>query len=184
MVAKSKSKSKLVQKPAQPPLQVDAPKPRRGRPPIRPNPLDPGIVDRICDGLIEGHSLGKVCEPMDMPHWTMVYRAMAKDENFARKIARARELQQEVEVERIIEMADEANAENWQVVKLRIWARQWRASKLAPKKYGDKQITEVTGADGGPIQLEARRIDPREMTPEQRQVLAGLIKGAVGEGDA
>jgi hypothetical protein len=35
-------------------------------------------------------------------------------------------------------MADKATAEDWQVVKLRIWARQWRASKLAPKKYGEK----------------------------------------------
>jgi hypothetical protein len=29
---------------------------------------------------------------------------------------------------------------------------QWRASKLAPKKYGDKVQQEVSGPDGGPVQ--------------------------------
>ena len=35
-------------------------------------------------------------------------------------------------------MADAATPEDWQVVKLRIWARRWRASKLAPKVYGER----------------------------------------------
>jgi hypothetical protein len=29
-------------------------------------------------------------------------------------------------------------------------ARKWLASKLAPKKYGDKVSAEVSGPDGGP----------------------------------
>jgi hypothetical protein len=31
-------------------------------------------------------------------------------------------------------------------------ARKWLASKLAPKKYGDKVAAELSGPDGGPIQ--------------------------------
>jgi hypothetical protein len=31
-------------------------------------------------------------------------------------------------------------------------ARKWLASKLAPKKAGDKIAAEVSGPDGGPIQ--------------------------------
>jgi hypothetical protein len=30
---------------------------------------------------------------------------------------------------------------------------QWRAAKLAPKKYGEKIQAEHTGADGGPMQF-------------------------------
>jgi hypothetical protein len=59
-------------------------------------------------------------------------------EEFQNAIASARASQQEVMADDNVDMADKATAEDWQVVKLRIWARQWRASKLAPKKYGDK----------------------------------------------
>ena len=36
--------------------------------------------------------------------------------------------------------------------RLRVDTRKWLMSKLAPKTYGDKVQTEVTGANGGPIQ--------------------------------
>ena len=37
--------------------------------------------------------------------------------------------------------------------KLRVDARRWLASKMAPKKYGDKVQAELTGAGGGAIQV-------------------------------
>jgi len=36
--------------------------------------------------------------------------------------------------------------------RLMIEARKWLASKLAPKKYGEKIAAEVSGPDSGPIQ--------------------------------
>ena len=73
-----------------------------------------------------------------MPHQAAVYLSMAQDDVFQRRIARAREAQQEAIIDGTIDLADTANPENVQVVKLQIWARQWRAAKLAPKKYGDR----------------------------------------------
>jgi hypothetical protein len=54
-------------------------------------------------------------------------------------------------MERCIELADSATPENWQVIKLQIWARQWRASRLFPKRWGDRASMEITGRDGAPI---------------------------------
>ena len=34
-------------------------------------------------------------------------------------------------------------------------ARKWAASKLAPKRYGERIAQEITGADGGPVKTEA-----------------------------
>ena len=48
-------------------------------------------------------------------------------------IARAREAQQHALVDQTVAMADAATVENWQLVRLQIQARQWRAGKLAPK---------------------------------------------------
>jgi hypothetical protein len=85
-----------------------------------------------------------------MPDYSMVYRAMAKDAAFANAIARAREAQQEAIIDGTIDLADEATPETVHVAKLQIWARQWRAAKLAPKKWGDKieidAKVEATGA--------------------------------------
>ena len=38
-----------------------------------------------------------------------------------------------------------------------LFRSKWAAAKLLPKKYGDRTTTEITGANGAPIQLEAKR---------------------------
>lgn len=115
----------------------------------RPTPADlddPTVVDELCSRIAEGRGILEVCGDEDMPNHATVYRRMAKDQDFATAIARAREAQQHSEAERCVQMADRATAEDWQVVKLRIWARQWRAAKLAPKTYGDKLGVENSGS--------------------------------------
>ena len=109
----------------------------------RPSVYADGILIQICDGLSQGLSIKAVCEPDTMPHFTEVYREMKKSQDVATAIAQAREAQQDFIADEIIEMADLATPENVNVVKLQIWARQWRAAKLAPKKYGDKQTIDV-----------------------------------------
>jgi hypothetical protein len=77
---------------------------------------------------------------------------MAEVPAFAERVSKARAAQQDREIEECVLMADQATPEDWQVVKLRIWARQWRASKLAPKKYGDK--LELSGDAENPIAVQ------------------------------
>lgn len=115
---------------------------------------DPAVVEAICDRLIAGKSMADICKDADMPAESTVYLKMAKDEAFRSAIARARELQQDAEIDRTIDMADAATGDDWQVVKLRIWARQWRAMKLSPKKYGDATTVKHADADGGKIELD------------------------------
>jgi hypothetical protein len=40
---------------------------------------------------------------------------------------------------------------------------RWRASKIAPKLYGDKVQTEVTGVDGGPLQITVQYVSPKKV---------------------
>lgn len=124
-------------------LEADAPK-RRGRPRVRPSIYDPGMLDKVCDELIAGRSILKICESEDFPHHVEIYREMHRHPDLFQVIAKAREAQQDFIADELIEMADLATPEDVNVVKLRIWARQWRAAKLAPKKYGDKQVVDIT----------------------------------------
>jgi hypothetical protein len=40
---------------------------------------------------------------------------------------------------------------------------RWRASKIAPKLYGDKVQTEVTGAEGAPLQITVQYVSPKKV---------------------
>ncbi len=118
--------------------------------------MTPEQLDEICAKLASGESV-KQLDRDGLIKERDFYRMMAGDEAFRSRIVRAREAQQEYEADQCVNMADEATPEDWQVVKLRIWARQWRASKLAPKKYGDKVQAEVTGRDGGALTVQIVR---------------------------
>lgn len=64
-------------------------------------------------------------------------------------------------------LAIKAAPENIQRSRLRVDARKWTASKLKPKKYGDKVTNEHSGPDGSPIEHKwtTEIVDPNA-TPE------------------
>ena len=111
-----------------------------GRSVARPSLDDPAVVEALCDRIASGEGIAEICAKKDAPSEREVYRRMGKDEIFASRIARAREAQQEFEADHCVTLADKATAEDWQIIRLRIWARQWRASKLAPRKYGTEKL--------------------------------------------
>lgn len=125
------------------------------------------IGDEICERLINGESLRKICSDECMPNTATVCRWLAKHEAFREQYARAREAQADTLADEILDIADDGRNDTYQdedgndrtnheVIarsKLRVDARKWLASKLAAKKYGDKVQQEHTGPDGAPIDL-------------------------------
>lgn len=130
----------------------------------RPSDFTPEIANEICDRLAKGESLRSICEGDKqtsgnyMPSRTSVSRWLsggeAWNEAFRIQYAHARDVQADTLFEEILDIADEACVDGVaaQRNRLRVDARKWAASKLAPKKYGDKLTTEVTGANGGPVE--------------------------------
>ncbi len=133
----------------------------------RPKPTDPGIIDAICEGLIAGKSIREVCSPNTMPAVSVLYVEMSRNEELRNAIARARELQQDAIIDQTVDMSDDATPEDWQVVRMRIWARQWRAAKLAPKKYGEKQQVEHSGQIDIGVELTERLAAARKKAAEE-----------------
>lgn len=80
----------------------------------------------------------RICEAEEMPNRSTVIRWMAADDEFASKCARAREMQADLMDDLILETADASTPETAASDRVKISAYQWRASKLQPKKYGDK----------------------------------------------
>jgi hypothetical protein len=145
----------------------------------RPSDYSDAIADEICEKLSKGASLLTICDDEGMPHPRTVYRWLANDKNedFRHKYAHAREAQADRYAYEIIQIADDGRNDtqldedgNLRVdhdhiarSRLRVDARKWYASKLAPKKYGDKLQTELSGPDGGPIPISAAKLSDDEL---------------------
>jgi hypothetical protein len=61
---------------------------------------------------------------------------------------------------------------------VKIATAQWRAMKIAPRLYGDRSRTEITGADGGPVSVAA--VDLRNLSDADLASMQMLMAKAVG----
>tara|TARA_R100001086_G_C11694547_1_gene219570 strand:- start:3 stop:410 length:408 start_codon:yes stop_codon:yes gene_type:complete len=130
----------------------------------RPTDYNEAIAAHICSEMAGGRSLRSICEDEGMPGRSTVFQWLAKHKEFADQYARAQEDRTTAFAEDIIEIADDGNAEDVQRAKLRVDARKWLMSKMAPKKYGDKVTQELTGEGGGPVQhrFEVEFVGPQK----------------------
>lgn len=114
--------------------------------------------------MSDGQSLRKICMADDMPASSTVYLWLTKHPEFSEKYTRASEDRAHALAEEALEIADDSsgdwiktedgerlNSEHVQRSRLRVDTRKWFASKLAPKKYGEKVQQEHSGPDGAPL---------------------------------
>lgn len=137
----------------------------------RPTDYTKDIAENICEKISGGLSLRAICAEAGMPARGTVYRWLIENADFQDQYARAREKQADYFAEEIIEIADSAEAESAAVskAKLQIDARKWAASKIAPKKYGDKTELDVKSSDGS--MRPSVRLDAEEFRKIAEDVL-------------
>jgi len=143
----------------------------------RPTTYTPELTDIICERLASGESLRSISRDSDMPACSTMFKWMREHEQFSKQYVKAKEESADALVEDMLDIADnqvtqplmidgkpvEINGEVVMVkdavgvnhARLRVDTRKWAASKLKPKKYGDKVQQEVSGPDGGPIETKA-----------------------------
>jgi hypothetical protein len=148
----------------------------------RPKKYTEELADEIFERMIGGEHIVQICNDEAMPGRSTVYRWMDDYPEFGTRIARAREGLADHVAWQILDMAsrstnDTANADR---VKLAAW--QWHAARLAPKKYSEKVMTEVSGPDGGAIKTESvTRIDTRDLDESQREALKAALSAVVNK---
>ena len=142
----------------------------------RPTNYNTEIAARICEGLSEGLSLRSICRADDMPALATIFNWLRVHKEFVEQYAIAKEESADAMVEDMLDIADNQVAQPLIVdgipfaidgkpvmvkdavsvnhAKLRVDTRKWAASKLKPKKYGDKIMQEITGKDGGEIEIK------------------------------
>ncbi len=140
----------------------------------RPSEYTQEVADTICECLALGMSLRKICEQEGMPSKSTVFNWLGIHPLFLDQYRRARELQAETHVDDIIDIADGATDSG--LAKVRIDARKWHASKIAPKKYGDRVALEHEGEIG----LNVARVSNRDRAKAMAALLAKARKGDHG----
>lgn len=130
----------------------------------RPSTYSEEIAAKICSLIADGQSLRSICKADNMPASSTVFLWLASHKDFSEQYARARDAQAEALAEEILEISDDGtndwmerkgedgeslgwqlNGEHVQRSRLRVDARKWLASKLAPKKYGERLDVEHGG---------------------------------------
>jgi hypothetical protein len=135
----------------------------------RPTLYTEEIAKYICDRTSTSNaSLKTICAELEIGVRTVLDWLHSKQE-FSHMYAKAKELQADFLAEEIIEIADDSSQdlkgyddfgnplENKEFVnrsRLRVDARKWVASKLKPRKYGDKIEQEHTGNIKGGLSPE------------------------------
>jgi hypothetical protein len=99
----------------------------------------------MLERLACGEPLITICEETGMPSQGAVYQRTEADPVFLSRYVRARERQADGCFDRIMREAAATDADP-QLLRIKIDALKWAASKLLPKKYGEK--IEMTGAVG------------------------------------
>lgn len=129
----------------------------------RPSSYTPEMGLRICERLANGESLRAICRDAGMPDRVTVHRWIINDEGgFRNQYAHSKEIGMDEMAEECLAISDEpvgsldnGATDNGAVAKqrLQVDTRKWFLSKIVPKKYGDRSAMELTGANGGPLEV-------------------------------
>ena len=145
------------------------------------------IMDRIMAELETGRSLVQVCKDEGMPDRETVSRWMRDDPAYAAKYAYARAMQADT---LFSEMADvehkvQAGTMDSHAARVVLDSMRWRASKLAPKVYGDRldvSVSDTRISISGALQAaQARLVDVVDVT---HRALPGIVQDVQGDDDA
>lgn len=115
------------------------------------------VMDLICTQLAtSSHGLAHILRSNpDLPTYSVITDWLAEDDDLASKYARAKADQADFLADELTQIADETPPMDgdgkrmdstfvaWQ--RNRIDVRKWAASKLKPKKYGDRTAVDVAG---------------------------------------
>lgn len=141
------------------------------RPVGRPSKYKPEYCEQILELGKQGKSIAQMAAAFDVDK-ASVYRWADEEEAFRTALARARTYSQtwwEDKAQQNLGTRD-FNAQLW----LKSVASRFRDD------YTEKQVTEVSGPDGGAIKTETvTKIDTRGLDDEQRDILKAALMAAV-----
>lgn len=142
----------------------------------RPTKYSQALADKICARLAMGESMRSVSRDPAMPVPSTMFKWIRERPEFSKQYTKAKEESADALYEDLIDIADDGsndwmekndpdnpgyqfNGEHYQRSRLRLDTRKWMASKMKPKKYGDRQALDVGGQKENPLTIFLESID-------------------------
>lgn len=140
----------------------------------RPTKYTPEVAHEICSRLAAGESLLQITKDDHLPCKATIFNWLFDDQHqdFLDNYEKARSMQAESFAEELMDIADDGrndwmekynkdgefegyiiNGEHIQRSRLRVDARKWIASRLLPKRYGDR-VDHLVGGGDKPVELK------------------------------
>jgi hypothetical protein len=109
------------------------------------------LFDRICDLVGDGKSVREVCELSGMPDRATFNGWRKRTPELQDQYALCRVDREDAIFDDILWISD--NEKDSKKAKVMIDAREWTLARMNGKKYGNRTMSEITGADGAAMQL-------------------------------
>lgn len=134
-------------------------RPEELKPMGRPTIYNEALAEEICNGIASSNQgLQALCD--QYPHWPdrgSIFIWMRKYPDFFNRYTKAKEQQAEVQVDYMLALANEPHKyidpetgiqrTDVPLLRVKMDAIKWQASKLAQKRFGDKTETVVTNPE-------------------------------------
>ena len=123
----------------------------------RPSIYSQELTDIVCARIADGQSLRRISRDEGMPGLTTIFTWLREYPEFRDQYELAKASQADAMEDDMLDIADmppamtpdgKVDSADVAHMRLRIDTRKWIASKLKPKKYGDKIEQEIKGEIG------------------------------------
>jgi hypothetical protein len=133
----------------------------------RPSSYSQELADEICDRLSHGETLRSIiASSPHLPSRTTIYRWNADNQDFRNQYTKARAEQADYYAELIVD--ESYSSHDAAIGRLRVDALKWAASKMAPKKYGDK--IEIETAQPLTLAFQLPKREPEQVQLESNNI--------------
>lgn len=148
----------------------------------RPTKYDPEVANAICRYIEDGESIRYIAEQRGMPSRDTIRRWLVDNEDFQAQYIRAKDHQAELYAETINDIAKGTLNGQYDpnAARVAIDAYKWTASKLKPKKYGDK-IDHTSDGKALPAPIILVNNAPKPDSDVKRDVIDAEIVDKVSQ---
>lgn len=144
------------------------------------------LGEEICRRISNDEALTKICAEKGMPARETVFSWLKLHDNFRASYQEARKKQGHAVYDKLMQLEEGVlnGTVEPQAAGIVLRSRQWRAARMVPENYSEKVLTEVTGKDGGAIEIKATVIDADSMTPEELTAMEAILLAAKARKEA
>lgn len=131
------------------------------------------LLDIICQKVVEGMPLTKVCMQPGMPSYGQVARWRQHISGVEEAIMKAREMRSEWSHDRVMEIAenDPYNMTQATHAKTKIEAYKWSAEKMDASRFGNKKQVDIKQTSASIVIIQTGVPDREHAVPDEAQKL-------------